>query len=452
MALICGINVLYGCTPGKPVNSEPADSVAARPSESAVSAAPVSHTPVGNPVTLNTFSSFAGNDGNALKYQTYTAQWQEKTGNKLNDTSAVIEETVKARIRTDFSAGAEPDVLFYFTGVDANEFLDKVMTIEEIRKEFPDYAANMKESAVPVSAAGVWYAVPVNGFWENLFVNKKVLQMAGVAIPGIGYTWDRFLTDCQKIKDAGLTPIAASFVDVPHYWWEFTIFNNTSPRTHLNIPGDISDDAGKAWIAGMKDIKEIYDRGFFPENALSEKDDAMQELFYNDKAAFMLDGSWRVNALKVRSSDAYNEVDPDKIKNFSVASFPSKGFGRKSTDMIGGMSMGWYITKKCWNDPDKKAAAVDFITFVTSDAVVSDFTGTGASALKNGVILDPGELDALDNDVIKVNTNATTFTAPVQDLIAGDVRNAMFQNIPQTLIGKMTAEDLIGQFVASYNQ
>jgi raffinose/stachyose/melibiose transport system substrate-binding protein len=401
-------------------------------------------------VTLTTFSTYAGSDGNAQSYQDALAAWQAQTGNKIDDTSVTADESVKARVRTDFSTGSEPDVLFYFTGADADSFLDKVISVDDIRAQYPDYATNMNEASVPKATDGKWYAVPVNGYWEDFFVNKTVLDKAGVSVPGKDYTWDQFLSDCQKIKDAGFTPIAASFVDVPHYWWEFTIFDNNTPATQDIIPKSIDDSAAKAWIAGMNDIKQVYDLGYFPENCLSEKDEALQELLYTDEAGFLLDGSWRAGTIKTKCADADGNVDATKLANYTICNFPSKNDGRKSTDMIGGMSEGWYISQKAWNDPAKRDAAVNFVTYMTSDAIVSKFTGAGSSALKNGVQLDSTTLDSLDQDIIKTINEATSFTPAVQDAVAGDARNTMFQAIPQMLAGNITPEDLVGQFITDF--
>ena len=180
---------------------------------------------------LSVTTTFAGEDGNAKNYQAAIEAYQTETGVKINDSSATSDETFKARVETDFTTGSEPDVLFFFTGADANSFTEegKVVSVEEIRAEYPEFASNMKDELLPVSLVdGKNYAIPVNGFWEGLFCNTTVLDAAGVEVPGADYTWDMFLADCQKIKDAGYTPIAASLGEIPHYWWEFCIFRASS--------------------------------------------------------------------------------------------------------------------------------------------------------------------------------------------------------------------------------
>ena len=52
-----------------------------------------------------------------------------------------------------------------------------------------------------VASDGKNYAIPSSGFWENMFVNTKVLSDCGVAVPGPDYTWDQFLADCQTEEE-----------------------------------------------------------------------------------------------------------------------------------------------------------------------------------------------------------------------------------------------------------
>ena len=329
-------------------------------------------------VKLSVTTTYAGEDTNAQNYKDAVAAWESKTGNKVDDSSATSDETFKSRITTDFETGSEPDVLFFFNGVDSNQFVEqgKVVSVDEIRKEYPDYASNMKDDMLGASPVdGKNYSIPVNGFWEGMFVNKEVLKKAGVDVPTKDTTWDEFLQMCEKIKKAGYTPIAASLLEIPHYWFEYSIYNFDSPTTHNTVPAKVDDAAGKAWVSGLEDIKTLYEKGYFPANTLTAKDDETFQLFTNDKAAFLCDGSWKVGGIESAVKDP---------ENYTVTYVPGKG-DRKSTDIIGGISMGYYITKKAWDDPEKRAAAVDFVEYMTSDEMVSKFAGTGVTAISPAV-------------------------------------------------------------------
>lgn len=409
----------------------------------------------GEQIELSVTTTYAGEDGNAQNYKDAVAEFEKKTNIKVNDSSANADETFKARIEADFQAGSEPDVLFFFNGADANSFIEegKVVSIDEIRQEYPEYAANMNDALIaPSLVDGKKYAVPVNGFWEGLFCNTEVLKAAGVEVPGADYTWEQFETDCQKIKDAGYVPIAAALGEIPHYWWEFCIFNHTTPATHLNVPASIEDGNGPAWVQGMKDIKGLYEKGFFPENTLSAKDGETFELFMADKAAFLIDGSWKVGGIaSACQSDPEKPetLDKEKLDKFTVTYVPTNG-ERKATDMIGGLSMGYYISRKAWENEAVRDAAVQFVTFMTEDNRVAQFAQHTASALKEAPEVDPQQFNSLQIKAINMMAGVTSLTGAVQDVFSGQCRVSTFDGMPMIVTGEVTAEDAVAEGLAAY--
>ena len=386
-------------------------------------------------VTINVVTSYGGDDGNRKNFEAAVKAYEEATGNKVSDGSATSNEEWKAKVLTDFETGSEPDVLFYFTNADAEPFVSagKVVSIEEIRKEYPEYAANMKDSMMAVAADGKQYSVPSSGYWENMFVNKKVLEDCGVAIPGPDYTWDQFLADCETIKANGFTPIACSLFEVPHYWFEFMVMNNGTVANHLTVPASVDDEAGQKWVKGLNDIKDLYERGFFPANTLTASDAETVELFNAGDAAFLIDGSWKVGYFTQNAAD---------INDFAIAYVPGKG-DRKASEAIGGISMGYFITTKAWNDPAKREAAVKFVECLTSDEILSTFVTTEVTALKNGA--KPAGLNPLQQSAADTNGNVSAIAGAVQDLLTAEARGSLFANVQNIVTGKITAEDALAE-------
>ena len=389
-------------------------------------------------VTLNVVTSYGGDDGNRKNFENAVKAYEESTGNKVNDGSATSNEEWKAKVLTDFETGSEPDVLFYFTNADAEPFISagKVVSLEEIRAEYPDYAGNMKDSMMAVAADGKQYAVPSSGYWENMFVNKKVLEDCGVAVPGPDYTWDQFLADCETIKEAGYTPIACSLVEVPHYWFEFTVMNNGTVENHLDVPAAADDAAAAKWAAGLNDIKALYEAGYFPANTLTASDAETVELFNSGEAAYLIDGSWKVG---------YFTENAEDLNDFAIAYVPGKG-ERSASEAIGGISMGYFITTKAWNDLDKREAAVEFVSQLTSDEVLSTFVTTEVTALVNGA--KPEGLNPLQQSAADANANITAIAGAVQDSLTAEARGDLFANVQNVVTGKMSAEDAVASAIA----
>lgn len=405
---------------------------------------------------LSVTTTFAGEDGNAQNYKDAIEAFTAETGIAINDSSATSDETFKARIETDFQAGSEPDVLFFFTGADANSFIEegKVVSVAEIRETYPDYAANMKDELLPTSLVdGEKYAIPVNGFWEAMFCNTAVLETAGVEVPGADYTWDAFKADCQKIKDAGFTPIAASLGEIPHYWWEFSIFNHTTPATHMEVPASVTEGNGQAWVDGINDIKELYELGYFPQNTLSATDGETFSLFTSDKAAFLIDGSWKVGGIAAACQSDANDastLDAEKLEHFDVTYVPSNGGERKTTDLIGGLSMGYYITRKAWDDEAKRDAAVKFVQYMTSDEMVPVFAQHTATALKAAPQVDETQFNSLQIKALDMMAGVTSLTGAVQDIFNGECRVSTFDGMPNIVTGAVTAEDAVAEGLQLY--
>lgn len=398
------------------------------------------------PVEIRVVTSYGGDDGNRANYESAVKTYEASTGNTVADESATSNEEWKARVMADFQTGSEPDVLFYFTGVDSNEIVanGKVVPIEEIRKVYPDFASNMKDGMLPAAPAdSKQYSIPVNGYWEGMFVNKTVLADCGVEVPTADTTWEEFMTMCETIKAKGYTPIAASLQEVPHYWFEFPILNEGSLTKHVVVPAAATDEAGQRWVAGLNTIKTMYEKGYFPKNTLTALDADTFQMMADNKAAFAVDGSWKVGWF-TGSTDAEGVVTPgnvENLENYTVTYVPGAG-ERKSSDIVGGLSMGYYITKKAWDDPAKRDAAVKFVESMTTDEVVNQFSAGAPTALKSGMAT-PADPNSMLKDAIAMYNGATGLAPAVQDSLNATARKVLFASVKDVVTGKITADEAV---------
>lgn len=445
LALAISASVFAGC--GAKPASTPASTPAATPSGST----PAS-TPAAKPVELRVVTSYGGDDGNRVNYETAFKAYEKASGNTVVDESGTSNEEWKARVMADFQTGAEPDVLFYFSGVDANELVanKKVVSIEEIRKEYPEYASNMKDGMMPASPADLkQYAVPVNGYWEGMFVNKNVLKACDLEVPTKDTTWEQFMEMCETIKAKGYTPIAASLQEVPHYWFEFCIMNQGSTAKHVAVPASATDDAGKRWAAGLEEMKLMYEKGYFPKNTLTAGDADTFQLMADDKAAFAIDGSWKVGWFAGSKDESGNEV-PGNVANlddYTVTFVPGAG-ERKASDIVSGLSMGYYITQKAWADPDKRDAAVKFVQAMTTDEVINTFAAGTPTALKAGMPA-PTDANSMQLAAIEMVNNATGSAPAVQDSLNSTARGVMFASVKDIVTGKVDTAKAIETALAT---
>lgn len=396
---------------------------------------------VGEKIEISVVSSFGGEDGHRKVYEDAVRVYEYASGNVIKDASAAVDEEWKAKIMADFEAGAEPDVLFYFTGTDSNSLIKsgKVVSIDEIRSIYPDYASNMRDDLLAVSPVdGKPYAIPVSGYLEVMFVNRRVLANCGLDIPDSNYTWERFLEDCSVILENGYVPIACSLSKEPHYWFEFLIYNRGNSSNHLKLPTSSWDEAGQKWAAGLNDIKALYELGYFPQNTNTSTEIEANQLFLDDKAAFMANGSWKTGW--------FNDNNSDNMNRFAATFFPGSE-SRRATDTIGGFSMGYFITRKAWENPEKQAACVDFIKSMTTNENIIKFSTISSNALKIKTPAPPAA-NSFEKSLQKVADSTTSRIGAVQDTLKHSVRGALFSYIPDIVTGDISAEEALDNALA----
>lgn len=398
---------------------------------------PNSTLPPAAHVSLQVVTSFGGDDGNRLNYEAAVDAYELASGNVILDASESSSEEWKSKVMQDFETGNEPDVLFYFCGGDASGIISAglVVPVDEIQAEYPEYGSNIRpELLSPSSVDGKAYSLPVTSYTEALFVNQAVLDKAGVKMPGADYTWDQFLLDCEAVKNAGYVPIAVSLQEVPHYLFEYAVYNEGQPDTHALLPIASDDSIGQSWTRGLRSIEDLYDRGFFPGNTLTIGGAEAVQLLADGKAAFLFDGTWQLGF--------FQKVCGDHLEDIGIAYAPGSD-SRQATDMIGGVSMGYYITRSAWNNPKKRDAAIRFIEYMTSDAVASTFAASsGTSPLVNSAILS-GDLNPLQEQTMGLIENATSLVPAVQDMLSTEARGTLFTGIKSLVTGRLTPEAVV---------
>jgi raffinose/stachyose/melibiose transport system substrate-binding protein len=141
-------------------------------------------------------------------------------------------------------------------------------------------------------------------------------------------------------------------------------------------------------------------------------------------------------------------VGEERLDEFSVTYVPARD-ARKATDIIGGLSMGYYITQKAWDDAARREAAVSFVTALTTDEVVNRMAaGTSQTAL-SAKSEKPADLNSLQAKAFDMMMGATSVTAAVQDYIAPEAKDQILITDTKLVAnGDVTAEDAVNNMIA----
>lgn len=186
-------------------------------------------------------------------------------------TSYAPTDQVQTSVRTQLGAGNAPDLHVVYPGNGS------AMSMTQIAEAglLADLSAQAWTRTIPegfkpaFQAGGKTYIYAAGSSVIGAVYNKKVFQKAGVEAPPT--TWSEFLSVCDKLKKAGVVPIALG-AQTP--WVTQLITYALVPSTvYAKDPG--FDDkqlagqatfAGSGWRQAMEMYLELLKRGFFNDN------------------------------------------------------------------------------------------------------------------------------------------------------------------------------------------
>ncbi|MEG2813816.1 MAG: ABC transporter substrate-binding protein, partial [Oscillospiraceae bacterium] len=279
-------------------------------------------------VGITVASSFGSTDDSAPDYTGLLNGFKKSAPNvTVIDQSAKADDHWKAAIREQFNVGKEPDVMFFYSATDVRSIIEKeqVVSVEEIRRVYPDFAMNISPKALEdiKEFNGKTYAVPVMRFWEGMFYNEALFKENNIAPVT---DWASFEKAIKAFKAKGITPIAASFADIPNYWIEHVILSTGGVAEHSKNPKK-EEDVPKSWIDGLDTLKQLYDMGAFSSECLITQHELAINSFNKGEAAMLLEGSW-IN------------LAPEIMPKIRVSPMPSKANVKpEEKGVISGLSM-----------------------------------------------------------------------------------------------------------------
>ncbi|MBR6443503.1 MAG: carbohydrate ABC transporter substrate-binding protein [Clostridia bacterium] len=362
-------------------------------------------------ITLRTISCFAGLDGSADEYVAILQHYESVTGNTVIDNSSTTDEAWKTSILKDFAAGNEPDILFFFAaGADSAPILSRVVSLEEINEAYPDM--QLPENDILREPDGKVYAVPVRGYWEGLYVHTDLFEKYQAPLPN---DWASLLEAIRIFRENDIVPIAISLSDIPHYLAEMSLLACASkedltarPKTYEEVPA--------SWLEAMSLIRELAEAGAFADNAWSTYESASTDLFLTKRAAMQMDGSWLESAFP-----------HGMMETLRVLPMPLRNGEGTSDCYLGGVSMGFYLTRRAW-ESTRRDAAVALLKELTSEESIREL---GSSSL-SGRLLDSAEDMQTGRQMV----------SPLQDAMNNQAREVwLLECIPAVAEGKMTPEE-----------
>jgi raffinose/stachyose/melibiose transport system substrate-binding protein len=382
---------------------------------------------------LRIATMFGGTDPAAAVYEEAILNFQDANPSiEITDESMTSEgDGYRTKIKTDFSSGNDLDVVFFYTGADARYIIQagKLMPYEEMWKDYPDLARDITDFSREAMREfdGKIYALPVTGFYEGLFLNQELFQKYQVELPT---DWNKFENAIQKFHQAGIVPIAGPLAQ-SHYLIEHFILSAAGAKGHQDV---FADGINSDWILGFQNLRKVYDMGGFSKDAATTDIEMAQDLFRKEKAAMILEGSWLIGGCSEKLQ-----------KKMTVLPMPPAPNGKMEPDtLVAGLSSGYSVSTKAWQDPVKRKAAVKLVNTLLGSEVVLKMAAANGGVPAAGVSVSG--LSPVAKDGYVMFSRAKHRNMPIDSRLVPEAFNEIVKyGVPYIVTGEKTPEDVLEQ-------
>jgi len=413
-ALLASILALTACAPA----ATPAPATSAPDATEAPSTEPVTITYLidDRPESIASAESLAASF--QAKYPHITVQIETRGQGSDGD------NIVKTRLAT----GEMSDVFAYNSG-SLFQALNPAQNLADLTDE--PFVANTAEVFFPtVSAGGRIYGAP-NGTATGggILYNKKVYEQLGLSVPT---TWAEFAANNEKIKEAGITPVIATYGDT----WTSQLFVLADYyNVEVAVPtfaDDYTNNKAKyatipAAIKGFQYLQEGFEKGWYQADFATDKLDKGVQMLAEGTGAHYPMLTFVLGAVAAQY--------PDKVNDLGFFGVPGDDAAASgATIWVAG---GVYIPQTTQHLAEAKLF-VNFIASVEgSDAITAAVPPTGPYMIK-GVELPDTALPAVKDVAAYIDSGksgpALEFVSPIKGPSLEQICVAIGS-------GQMTAED-----------
>ncbi len=236
-------------------------------------------------------------------------------------------EEYDTKLNALVAAGNTPDVFICNPGPNLTQYVDG-----GVAADLTDILNNQESEWYGTFNDGIFerltydgkiMAVPTNFAAACVFYNTEIFAEAGVEVPT---TYDELLVACQKIKDAGYTPISCSAGTA----WCLSMVAGYlcdrvgGPDNLKKIENHEMEWTDPTFIDAGNKLEELSK--FFQPTAAGDSNDQATAAFYSGEAAMLVQGSWAIAQI--------NGNNPEFEPKCGVFQFPAVDGGADPNRMI----------------------------------------------------------------------------------------------------------------------
>lgn len=367
-------------------------------------------------------------------WEDFAAEFEEENPGTKVEIEAIQNEDFEGKLTTAMQdLGSGPDVFMMLGGqkdrdmIAAGQMMDLTDKIDDTVK------TQMVNSLPSTTYDDKVYGVPTTVQPGGLWYSKDLFAQAGIT--EVPTTWEELIDACQKLKDAGITPIAVGAKDAwpAAHWYYWLSLRICSPDVY-DESMENRDFSDKCWVQAGEKLQELNDAGFFNEGYLTttaqQGASSSAGLLANHKAAMELMGTWEPGVVR--------DLTPDKkaMADLGFFAFPSVEGGQGKPGELMGAGTGFAL------NPEAPDIAVDFVNKMAEkkwqDKYATAFSTIPASAEAQADVTDESLAD-----LIQALNESGGMKLWMDTSLGSNIGNALNTGVVNLLSGNGTPEDIV---------
>ena len=337
------------------------------------------------------------------------------------------------KIKVQLGTGDLPPVVYGggYNLLDLALAKDVVVDLTPYVEADPEWKALYSDVALTTNSRdGKIYASSSEGSLVGYFYNKELFEKAGIDAPAT--TWDEFWQQCDKLKAAGITPLALDTADsawVTSLWAGAMIATSGDEGYEFMKQMNPIDYNNQPTIDAFTNVQKMLQE-YTTLDAIGGKYEHAANNFLSGQAAMIANGPWMIGDF---SDETKTTADfADKV---GVAIFPGNF-------VYDAPIQGYFVTKQ--DDPALEEAAVEMVKFFTSahaQQVALEVQGMVPASSSVEITETAKQNYPLLVEFLDLAEGATVRTDNLQATMYPNLLDVVSQDLPLLASGEMTATE-----------
>lgn len=399
------------------------------------------------PVTITWWhNSVAGDNGeNPLGdlWQSVADEYMAANPHVTIEIEAIQNEDLqRTRIPTALQSGDAPDLFQQWGGGELAAQVEAgyLMDLSDVLSAD---IARLGGGVAPWQYQGKTYGLPFQFGVEGIWYRKSLFEQAGITEEPS--TMDELNAAVQKLKDAGIVPIAVGAGDkwpAAHWWYNFAL--RSCSKDVMQAAGTTFDFSDPCWIDAGEQLEAFLATEPFQPNftstAAQQGATSSAGMLATGAAAMELMGHWNIFVLEGFAADDAAKAELKADLGWFPMPATNGGAGDPTAALGGGDGFSCYV------DAPKECA--DFLAYIVSDEVQKRF-----AVEVGGLPVAPGAASSVTNENLQ-ELAAVAFAAGYVQLwldttFGPNVGGAMNDGIVAIFAGTGNAKGVVDLMVAA---